>query len=149
VTLGIARAALDDIGLLATTRTPLLSAGPLAVEPTFLHQLARADTDLRAAHALLFELAEDVWATASEGADVSLAQRAHIRAAAVHATDTALAVVTTAYRAGGSDALYLERPLQRRLRDVLTAGQHFLVRADTLTAAGKALTGVEPEVPVF
>jgi hypothetical protein len=39
--------------------------------------------------------------------------------------------------------------LQRRLRDVQTLRQHFLVRAETFTPAGAILAGQDPAVMVF
>ena len=57
--------------------------------------------------------------------------------------------VDTAHRFAGGTAVYADSPLQRRLRDVHTMTQHFIVRPDTLTTAGAVLTGHEPDVPVF
>ena len=72
-----------------------------------------------------------------------------MRAAAVWATERAIHVVDVAHRFGGGTAVYADSPLQRRQRDVHTLAQHFIVRPDTLTAAGAALLGHEPGVPVF
>ena len=58
-------------------------------------------------------------------------------------------MVDTAYQAGGGSSLYLDSPLQRRLRDIHALTQHFLVKADTLTTAGAVLAGQEVNVPVF
>ena len=60
-----------------------------------------------------------------------------------------MAVVETAYRAGGGGAVYTASPLQRRLRDVHAIAQHFLVRRNTLTTAGAVLAGQDIEVLVF
>jgi indole-3-acetate monooxygenase len=76
-------------------------------------------------------------------------QRARLRAAAAWATGRAAAAIDVAYRAGGSHALFADHPLQRRLRDIHTIGQHFLVRPDTLTTAGAVLTGQEVDLTVF
>ena len=59
------------------------------------------------------------------------------------------AVVDAAYRAGGGSSLYLDNPLQRRLRDVHAVTQHFLVRPDTMTTAGAILAGNNPELLLF
>lgn len=149
VALGIAQGALDDIVELATTKTPLLAAAPLAANPLFQHDLASADTELAAARALLWELAEEAWATAVAAQPFTMQQRARMRAGAVWATARSAAVVETAYRAGGGSALYADCPLQRRLRDVQALAQHFIVKPDTLTAAGAILAGQEPAVMVF
>jgi alkylation response protein AidB-like acyl-CoA dehydrogenase len=149
VALGIAQGALDDITALAASRVPLLAGGPLATDPTFQARLAEADTDVAAARALLHDTATSVWATAVAGTEPTLEERARTRAAAVWVAEHAAAVVEAAYLAGGSAALYASCPLQRRLRDISTLRQHFLVRADTLATAGALLAGQELTVPVF
>jgi len=149
VALGIAQGALDDIVAIAVAKTPLLAASKLAANAHFQFQLARADTELRAARALLYESAESTWATAAGGSPLTLEQRARVRAAAVWVTGIAAEVATSAYRAGGGGSLYDESPLQRRLRDINAVTQHFLVRPDTLTTAGAILAGQEVSVPVF
>ena len=149
IALGIAQGALDDIISLAVEKTPLLAVSKLAGHAHFQFQLARADTELRAARALLYESAESTWATIAGKSRLTLEQRARVRAAAVWATSLAAEVVTTAYRAGGGSSVYAESPLQRRLRDINAVTQHFLVRPDTLTTAGAILAGQPLAVPVF
>lgn len=149
VAIGTARGALDEITKIATTKMPLLSRTSLSGSPTFHTQLATADTTLRAAHALLYASAEEAWATASAGSRLTVEQRARIRAAATWTVSSATDVVTTAYRAGGGSAVYLDSPLQRRLRDIYAVTQHFLVRADTLATAGAVMAGQELDVPLF
>lgn len=146
---GTARGALDEITTVAAAKTPLLSSTSLAGSPLFQHDLATADTELRAARALVYETAEEAWATACAGDDFTLGGRARIRAAAVWAVARASAVVSAAYQAGGGSVLYHESPLQRRLRDIHAATQHFLVRPDTMVTAGAILAGQDVDVPVF
>ena len=149
IALGVARAALDDIVALATGKVPMLAAGSLATSPLFQHELATAETELRAAHALAYELAEATWETAASGAEPTIGDRALARAASAWATSRSAAIVDMAYRSGGGTTLYSDHPLQRRLRDVHALTQHFLVKADTLTAAGAVLAGHDPGVPLF
>jgi alkylation response protein AidB-like acyl-CoA dehydrogenase len=149
VAIGIAQAALDDITALAAHKTPLLADGTLAGNAHFQFELARADTQVCAARALLQQHAASLWAAAAAGSPLALQQRARVRATAVWATRIAADAVTTAYRAGGGSALYAQSPLQRRLRDVHAVTQHFLVRPDTLTTAGAILAGRDLTVPVF
>jgi alkylation response protein AidB-like acyl-CoA dehydrogenase len=149
VAIGTAQGALEEVVALAADKVPLLAGAPLATNALFHHELASADTSLRAARTLVHEEAEAVWAIASEGVPMSLQQRAHARATAAWATDQAAAAVTTAYRFGGGTSLYEESPLQRRLRDINAITQHFLVKPDTLTTAGAILAGQEPHLLVF
>ncbi len=146
---GIALGALDDVFALAAAKVPMLAASPLATNPVFQHDIAAADTQLRAARALLREAAEEAWGAAVEGAPFTPRQRADLRAAAAWVTARAAEVVDEAYRSGGSSSVYAGNPLQRRFRDVHAVTQHFLVKDDTLTTAGAVLVGQEIAVPVF
>jgi indole-3-acetate monooxygenase len=147
--LGVAHGAMDDILALATGKIPLLAPTPLAANPLFQHQLANADTELRAAHGLVYEAADSAWAAAVGRSPFSLEMRARIRSTAAWATARAAAVVDFAYHAGGGSSLYAHSPLQRRLRDIHAITQHFLVRPDTLTTAGAVLAGQDIDVLVF
>jgi alkylation response protein AidB-like acyl-CoA dehydrogenase len=149
VAAGIAQGALDDVIALAADKTPLLAQSTLAKNAHFQFELARADTELRGARALLYESAESIWATVAASASLTLEQRARVRAAAVWATERAAGVVTSAYRAGGGGSVYAGSALQRRLRDINAVTQHFLVRRDTLTTAGAILAGQDIALPVF
>lgn len=149
VALGIARGALDDVVDLAQGKEPLLGPTMLAANPTFQHSLAMADTELRAACVLIHEAAGEVWSLAVEGVPPGLDQVARYRAAAAWAVDRAAAIVDTAYRAGGGSTIYLDSPLQRRLRDSRAITQHFLVRPDTLTTAGALMAGEPLNMPIF
>jgi alkylation response protein AidB-like acyl-CoA dehydrogenase len=149
VALGIARGALDEVVTLAADKVPLLAPTTLAADAVFHLDLAGADTELRAARALLYELADEVWAVATAGDEPSMDLRARIRAAGVWCTAKAAATVDTAYTAGGGSSLYDVSPLQRRLRDIHAVTQHFLVRRNTLVTAGAVLAGQDVDVMVF
>ena len=81
--------------------------------------------------------------------ELTLDQRARVRAAAIWCATHAAAVVDAAYRAGGGSSLYADSPLQRRLRDIHALTQHFLLRRNTLVTAGAILAGQEVEVTLF
>jgi alkylation response protein AidB-like acyl-CoA dehydrogenase len=149
VALGTAHGALDDIVAIATEKVPLLAHGALATDTVFHIELATADTDFRAARALLHDVAGAAWDMAVAGEPFDDVQRARMRAAAVWVTERAAAVVDAAYRAGGGSSLYDDCPLQRRLRDVHAITQHFVVKPGTLATAGAVLAGQELETPVF
>jgi alkylation response protein AidB-like acyl-CoA dehydrogenase len=148
VALGTARGALDDL-LALTDKVPLLDQSPLAANRLFQHDLARADTELRAARCLLWACADEVWAAAETGSEPAAELVARTRAAAAWSTAIAAGVVQTAYRSGGGSSLYDQSPLQRRVRDVNVITQHFLVKLDTLTTAGALLAGQPIDIPVF
>jgi alkylation response protein AidB-like acyl-CoA dehydrogenase len=149
VAIGTAQGALDDIVALAADKTPLLETAALATNANFQLQLATADTEVRAARALLYETVEAMWATATTEGSLTMEERARIRATAVWATERAVAAVDAAYHAGGGTSIYADCPLQRRLRDIHALTQHFLVKRDTLTTAGAILAGQDVQVVVF
>jgi alkylation response protein AidB-like acyl-CoA dehydrogenase len=99
--------------------------------------------------ALVYESAREAWSAASAGDEFTPELRAHLRAGAVHAADTAVSVVDFAYHAAGGSSLFLDSPLQRRLRDVHAVHQHFLLRPNTLTTCGAVLAGQDPELTIF
>lgn len=149
VATGIAQGALDDVVDLALSKVPLLSHGTLATDPLFQAELATADTELRAARALVDECARAAWATASAREPFTERDRARTRAAAAWATDRAAAVAGTAYRAGGGSSIYADSPLQRRRRDVEAVTQHFTVKRGTMRTAGGVLAGQGIDAMVF
>jgi alkylation response protein AidB-like acyl-CoA dehydrogenase len=149
VALGTARGALDEIMALAAEKVPFLAGAPLAASPSFQTDLAHADAELRAARALLMDTASAMWATAVRSDEPTLVDRARVRAAMAWATSRAAAVVDTASRHGGGSSLYLDHPLQRRLRDVHAITQHFIFRPDTMTTAGAILAGNDVELLLF
>jgi alkylation response protein AidB-like acyl-CoA dehydrogenase len=149
VSLGIARAALDDVLELAGDKVPLLEAAPLAANPHFQHELGDADARLSAVRARLYEAAGEAWSAAQADHPPSVDLRARLRSSAVLAASTATAVAETAFRAAGGSSVYRTCPLQRRLRDAFAVGQHFLVRPDTLTTCGAILAGQEPDLTIF
>jgi alkylation response protein AidB-like acyl-CoA dehydrogenase len=149
VALGIGRGALDDVLALSPSKVPLLASEALGASPGFQAAVARADVELRAARALLHSAAADAWAAAAARAPLTLEQRGEARATASWVVERAVAAVDAAHRAAGGGAIYVEHPLQRRLRDIQTLRQHFLVRPDTFEVAGGILNGLEPTIPIF
>jgi alkylation response protein AidB-like acyl-CoA dehydrogenase len=149
VALGTAHGALDDIVAIASGKVPLLASSPLAANPLFDFELATADTDFRAARALLYDVADAAWGMAVAGEPFDKVHRARMRAAAVWVVERAASVVDAAYRAGGGSSLYADCPLQRRMRDVHAITQHFVVKRDTMTTAGAILAGNDLELAVF
>ena len=146
VALGIADGALGDITTLATAKVPMFSDGTLAANPLFRHRLAEADTQLRAARALLDSEVATTWQIATAAEEFTPERRARIRSTATWVTATAAHVVDTAYTAGGGTALYSDCSLQRRLRDVHAVTQHFVVKPDTLTLAGAVFAGQDVDL---
>jgi alkylation response protein AidB-like acyl-CoA dehydrogenase len=143
VCLGTARGALDDLTELAGAKTPTLSTRKLAERPATQERTARAEAQVRAARALLYESVAAAERAAVAGGQIPVELRAGLRLAATHAVEASAIAVDEAYRLGGGTAIYETSPLQRRFRDVHTATQHMLVGPATWELSGRSLLGLE------
>jgi indole-3-acetate monooxygenase len=137
---GMAEGALDELVELANTgRQQLQAAVPMRDSETFQGELGRVAAELMAARAFLEVQAASYWRHALAG---TLKDEALL----TQSTQTAIWLATTCVRAadacfalGGSSALYETSPLQRRLRDLHTAAQHFSAQPRQYARAGKLL----------
>jgi indole-3-acetate monooxygenase len=142
VTLGIARAAMDDLLELAGAKTPEGSRRRLAERSPVQGEVARAEAALRAARGLLVESLERGYARAERGQGIDTEDKLAVRLAATHAARSAAAVVDACYELGGGSSIYATSLLQRRFRDVHAATQHMLVSRSTLELTGRLLLGL-------
>lgn len=150
VAVGVATGAIDDaVTLAAGGKRPSLSATRLAASATFQDRLGEAHTVLRAARALLRDEAEQAWHRASCGNPTSAQERAQTRAAAAQVTTLAASVVDTAYGLAGGSAVYDTSPVQRRMRDVHTATQHFVAGRNSYATVGALLVGEPVDTGMF
>jgi alkylation response protein AidB-like acyl-CoA dehydrogenase len=144
VPLGIARAALDGVRELSSSKTPRLGPVLLREKPAVQGAVGRAEGMLRAARAFLFEACDDVWKTLETGAELSLEQRAAARLSGVQVAEAAKAVVQIAYEIGGGTSVYDSCPLQRCFRDMYAAVQHIQVQNGNFETCGRVMLGMEP-----
>ena len=142
VSLGIARAALDDVRELALVKQPEGSSRRLAERPATQAGMARSEAALRAARAFLMDEIDGAWEVAQGEGRIATETRMSLRLAASHASHAARDVVDTAYELGGGSSLYETGPLARRFRDVHAATQHMLVNPATWELGGRLLLGL-------
>jgi alkylation response protein AidB-like acyl-CoA dehydrogenase len=140
VVVGIARGALDDICTLARGgKRPAFSLSKLADSPLFRDRLGEAYMQVAAAASLLYDMA----AQSERGLDcqepMSALERAQLRATPARVAELAGRAVETAYNLGGGSVVYQTSPLQRRLRDMKTACQHFVCERQFYSALGSEL----------
>ena len=145
VSLGIARAALDDIVALAKKKTPLGAKRGIAHRELVQLSVAQAEAKVQAARAFLHQAARDLEAEVATHGQASLRGRALLRLAACHAATESAAAVDLAYQAGGATSIYAKHPLQRHFRDVHVATQHIMVSPTTTILAGRILLDVESD----
>jgi indole-3-acetate monooxygenase len=150
VPLGIARGAIEDFITIAsskalTFKSPTKSTPTLRDEPYAQNAVAQAEALVGSARAFVYETFEDMWQVLVSGEVPSLKHRARARVAMVHASTVCTQAVELLYKANGGASVYSGNPLERRLRDIQTAGQHTVVSMKTWEAAGRVLLGLDPQ----
>ena len=143
--LGVGRRALDEIARQAGSYQRGYLTSPIAQRGALQHDLGRCDQQLRAARALCREALQEAWEFCGRQERPDLERQLRLRAACAYATDIACQVTTIAFRYGGGDAIYNDRVLQRCLRDINAAAQHFMVNSSAYDNLGQfrlGLTGV-------
>ncbi len=145
VSLGIARAAIDEFLELARSKTPLGSKRGIAHRELIQMAVAQAEAKVRSARALLHERIEAAEAETDLGEALSLHARALLRIAACNAATESAAAVDLVYTAAGGTSIYATSPLQRCFRDVHVTTQHAMVSSTMATLAGRVLLGVETD----
>jgi alkylation response protein AidB-like acyl-CoA dehydrogenase len=144
VPLGIARRALDEL-LLHSDRQRYGSSTRLADRETVQAVVGRVQAMVEGGSCHLGSTLQRLAEVADDGQVPSAADRAAARAAAVYATEQSVEAVTLCYQTAGSVAMYRSHPLQRALRDVLAAAQHFALSTQGFAIAGRVSLGFEPD----
>jgi indole-3-acetate monooxygenase len=144
VPLGIARRALDEL-MAQSDRYRYGSGTRLADRESVQTVVGRVQAMIDAGSCHLGSTLQRLAEVADGGQVPSAADRAAARAAAAHATQQAVEAVTLCYQTAGTVAMYRSSPLQRTLRDVLAAAQHFALSPQGFAIAGKVSLGFEPD----
>ena len=146
VALGIARRALDEIvGRARSTKRGNPPTASLADREAFRGAVAQCDLRLRAARALAHEIYERAYQTTCAGQVPNDDAQSEMRAVSTYVTEVAVDVVTTAFRFAGGSAIHRSNILQRCLRNINAAAQHFMVSDTALENYGASLLAV-PEI---
>jgi alkylation response protein AidB-like acyl-CoA dehydrogenase len=143
VAMGIARAMLDAFVELATRKTPR-NLGRLADNAVVQANVAQMEARLGAARAYLVETLATIWDTAGADAIIDVPARASVRLACAFAIQAAEAVADYAYKAAGTDAIFLGTAFERRFRDIHTLSQQIQSRSAHFESVGQILLGIEP-----
>ena len=149
VALGIARRALDEI--MATAPTKKRGNPPtasLADREAFRGDIASCDLRLRSARALAHEVYERAYQIACSEQVPDAAMQSEMRAVSTYVTEVAVDVATTAFRYAGGSAIHRSNILQRCLRNINAAAQHFMVSDTALENYGASLLDVPDVKPM-
>ena len=142
VSMGIARAALDEFVDLAQQKKRISSSSTIAERSHTQMQIATAEAKLRSARAFYYDSVEQAWARALAGDTVDVDQRRNLRLATTHAVMASAEVVDCAYNLAGGVSVYQSSNLQRHFRDIHVATQHIMVAPSTLETTGRLFLGL-------
>jgi alkylation response protein AidB-like acyl-CoA dehydrogenase len=142
VALGLARATLDALIQIASTKVPMLGSKPLRDNPVIQSKVAVAEAQWQSARAYLVDTLGTMWEAACRGEPASMQQRAQLRLAAVHASHQSKEVVETAYHFAGGTAIFENQAFERRLRDIHAVTQQVQSQFVNFEVAGQVLLGL-------
>lgn len=148
VCLGVARSAIDEVVRLAVTK-PALGGGVLADTARAQYAIAKSEAELLAAKLLLQSAAAALQTAGEDDREVTIEERAALRAAMSHAAQVSRQVLVTMYELASSSALYRANPIERIFRDGMAALQHANHSAQFLDAAGRVRLGLPHAMPLF
>lgn len=149
VSLGLARAAIDELIEIAGGKTPAGSARPLAARAAAQADVSRAEALWRSARSFYYETIDSAWQSALGDGRIETAHKRDIRLATTHATRSCAEAVDLMYHLAGGTSVYRRSPLQRIFRDVHVATQHMMVSPATLELTGRLLLGVETDTAML
>jgi alkylation response protein AidB-like acyl-CoA dehydrogenase len=140
--LGVARSMLDDVRELAMTRTRMGDPATLANKPSFQSGLARHECMWSAARLLVEQSFGDAEAAVGAGEQLTPTMRAHMRAAAVYATDCSREIAQWAHLIAGTTAIREGNRLERAFRDLYTGTQHAFINERVAIDAAQVWLGL-------
>lgn len=149
VTLGLARAAIDELVAFADAKTPSGSARSLANRPAAQSDVASAEAMLRSVRSWFYETIEGAYETAKGSGRIPVEQRRDLRLATTHAVRESARAVDLMYNLAGGTSVYRRSSLQRIFRDVHVATQHMMVAPPVLELTGRLFLGLETDTSML
>jgi alkylation response protein AidB-like acyl-CoA dehydrogenase len=144
VSMGIARAMLDEFRAMAMAKTPAATTRPMRDSEVIQNGLAQAEAKLRSARAFLLEVLEEAWEAAAGRGHLALDEKVMIRLATTSAIHRAKEVAEWAYHEAGATAIFEDQPFERRMRDIHASGQQVQGRTAHLELCGQHFLGKTP-----
>jgi hypothetical protein len=137
--LGVGRRLLDELA--AVVRAKAGRPGAQTDTAAFHEHFAKAEVELRAAKALLYEVWADIEQVLARGEEIPLRLHTLNRVALHNATFSVAAIAQFVYTSAGTDALR-RGIIQRLFRDVHGGTQHVSSSPLIMQAAGQELAGL-------
>jgi indole-3-acetate monooxygenase len=147
--LGVARGAVDGLMARVVPGEGGAMRGALQDDPVGLAELGAADMALRAAHAGMRAVVEEVWQEALTGERSGGVLQARVALAVQHAADVAVESTSVAHRLWGGAAAYLGNRALDALRDVQAGRQHVLFAHQHRPALVRIAAGSPELAPPF
>jgi indole-3-acetate monooxygenase len=144
VALGLAHASLAAIVELAAGKVPRGMERSIRESTTVQAAVGLAHARLGAARHYLHDTLCEVWEAVGREGALHVQQQVAVRLASTHATHESAAVVDAAYGLAGSNAIFEDRPFERRFRDIHAVSQQLQARRAHYEHVGAYLLGLEP-----
>ena len=149
IAVGIAQGAVDKVIDIPQSKRGVGSSVVMRDRPSFHLRLAEAVAMIRSARAWLREAQAAFGTHVEAGEEVPFSARAEMLLAATNACHASARAVDIVYTAAGANANYRKNPLQRALRDIHAATQHFAIAGTQYESAGRMMLGLPPLDPPF
>lgn len=149
VALGIARAAITDLGELAQTKTPSYTQVGLADKPVVQERLARARAITDAARSYLYDTLSSTEEMLQTEPRLRIEQGIPLALAASHGVEAAMQAIDLVQSCAGTAGIRDERRFQQHFRDVHTISQHAFASTARFESIGKLLLGRPSDWPFY
>lgn len=131
VLIGVAERAVESFVKHTTSKIMLTNKlQSQATLPSTKAAIAEVSTLVRSAKAHLLFTADECWDICKEGRDFTLEEEAHLQMAAYHTSEQSVQAVQKIFTVCGAAAISRKLPLEKLMRDVMTAQQHLSVSPD-------------------
>ena len=148
VLLSAARGAIDEFRELAQRKVPMGSQKSLRDRGVVQAGLAEAEATWRSARAFFVGTLNDAWQRTVAGQPNTLAHRADLLLAGIHAARASAQVTESMHRLAGTTGVYTRSPLERFFRDAHTLRHHGFASENKLESVGQIYLGLPPDFPL-
>lgn len=136
VLVGVAEEVVDAFIQHTTSKTMLTNRGQSqAAFPSTKFAIAEVAMKVRAARAHLLFAADECWEICLEGRDFTEVEEAEINMAALDASQRSVDAAMQVFSVSGAAAIFRSLPIEKLLRDILTAQQHLAISPHRSLAA--------------